>query len=737
MSITPRLTTVALPAVVKMRFAAFLILLQLRVSSSQFCVSSTIAGSGAAAYSDLVGTNAAFNSPGRTVVDPTWTPARESVGLSYYALIADRGNNNIRRLFSNGTVDTLFGDNAQYVGPQTLAGWVAGPISRDGAGLNASFNGPYDIAANASSGAFFVVEGIGARVRLISSAGVVSTVAGGGSCGIYCVGGFPGPYGFGIQDGGGTSVQFSVLRGVAVSFDGKYAFICDMYSNRIRAMDTNTFLVTTYAGNSAGSPLAGGNADGSALSASFYYPMGIAAARDGTVFVADAFNSRIRYITPAGNVGGVVGTLAGNSQGYRDGVGVNALFATAWGVSIDADGSVLVADSSNHRLRRIANDEFATVSTFLGTGAVSSVDGNGTSSATLNTPRGIVAHPDGSYLVTETTGGKIRRVVCPSPSASPTPTPTSSSGSTASTTPSFSRSGTSSVTPTATPSSSGVGCSVRTVAAVSLSTSVRIATDFSGTSFLLADATLKTVSSVTASGVITLLAGTPGTTGTTTDVPALSATFTGPSSAVPGGDANTIFILDAAHVIHVLTVGGNVNRLAGSGVPSFAEGTGSSALFNNPVAGLWWPPTSSVLVVDANNFRLRAITVGGVTSTLCGSGAAVSLDGVGTAAAFAAPRAIATVAATELVYIIDASCVRSFAPATGVLVTLAGRSAAAGFANGLPLDARFSNPLSLTAYQGALVVADTPNFVLRAVATSGMTNAFAGSGNTPLLPLTV
>jgi sugar lactone lactonase YvrE len=99
----------------------------------------------------------------------------------------------------------------------------------------------------------------------------------------------------------------------------------------------------------AGSTLVAGFADGTGAAARFNFPTGVAVDAAGNVFVADTDNHRIRRITPAG----VVTTIAGSSAGYLDGVGSVANFSSPFGVAVDVAGNLYVGDVNSHRVRQI------------------------------------------------------------------------------------------------------------------------------------------------------------------------------------------------------------------------------------------------------------------------------------------------------------------------------------------------------------------------------------------------
>ena len=145
-----------------------------------------------------------------------------------------------------------------------------------------------------------------------------------------------------------------------------------------------------------------GTTDAIGTRARFSEPFGIVAAPDGTIFVADAGHAHlIRRVAPDGRVS----TVAGGARGFRDGVGPNAAFSTPSGLARAPDGTLYVADTGNHAIRRITAD--GSVSTLAGDGTPGYADGPA-HQARFNGPIGIAVAPDGRIIVTDTYNDRIR-----------------------------------------------------------------------------------------------------------------------------------------------------------------------------------------------------------------------------------------------------------------------------------------------------------------------------------------
>lgn len=319
---------------------------------------STIAGLGKTGNKDGNKTEASFYKPLAIAVDVK--------GNKY---VVDYDNLKIRKITVDGKVSTIAGSG--NVG------------SKDGIGKDSSFKYPQGIAVDVS-GNIIVADTWNNKIRKISPLGIVSTFAGSGLEGSI--------------DGKGTQATFNNPTGVCLDSSGN-VYVADSFNHKIRKI-TPSGIVSTIAGTGIK-----GNIDGKYDIACFNNPSGIAIDANRNLFVTDSQNNKIRKITQNGDVT----TLAGSgNESYEDGKGVNASFNFPFGIAVDGKGNLYVCDVYNHKIRKIANDGMVT--TIAGNSISGNVDGN-ENVASFNLPYGIDIDTDGNIYIADSYNHKIRKIV--------------------------------------------------------------------------------------------------------------------------------------------------------------------------------------------------------------------------------------------------------------------------------------------------------------------------------------
>ncbi len=319
----------------------------------------TLAGSGVQGKADGVGSAANFASPAGVAVDNT--------GIVY---VADFYNHIIRKISLEGKVTTLAGSGD------------AG--SADGAAAAASFNFPAGVAVD-KSGNVYVADANNNKIRKISPAGNVTTLAGSGDTG--------------SADAVGIAASFAHPYGVAVDSTGN-VYIADRDNNKIRKISP-AGVVTTLAGT--GLP---GIVDGSAATATFDNPMGVVCDDLGNLYVADTNNAEIRKISSQG----MVSTFAG-SAALKPTLGMAGPLVSPRGLALDKSGNIYVADEAANFIRRISTDGKITVFAGMGGNGAGrgSTDGVGTE-ATFYYPSGVAVDEHGNIYVADQGNNKIRKI---------------------------------------------------------------------------------------------------------------------------------------------------------------------------------------------------------------------------------------------------------------------------------------------------------------------------------------
>ncbi|MFC0213765.1 stalk domain-containing protein [Paenibacillus chartarius] len=257
--------------------------------------------------------------------------------------VADSDNHAVRKIDTSGNVTTLAGNGVLGL--------------KDGKGAEAQLYYPTGIAVTAD-GTVYVADTLNHVIRKITADGTVSTLNAASKRAVKLSASVVRPAGD-YRDGDLKTALFNEPTGLALDAKGNL-YVSDSGNQRIRYIDFAAGKVTTVAGSGTGENgtlyakaslyAEGDYADGAADQAMFNFPKGIAVDPNGGLVVADSLNHAVRYIKD-----GVVSTLAGtpNDHGFHDGTESGALFNVPTGVAIDTDGTIYVADSGNNRIRQL------------------------------------------------------------------------------------------------------------------------------------------------------------------------------------------------------------------------------------------------------------------------------------------------------------------------------------------------------------------------------------------------
>ncbi len=606
----------------------------------------TVAGTGTAGFS---------GDGGAATATQLSSPADVAVDGLHNVYISDRGNQRIRRVDPAGIITTIAGTGA------------TGAFGDGGAAVAAELDQPSGIAVD-GFGNVYIADTNNNSIRQIDTSGTITTLATG---------------------------PLSVPQGVALDPSGNVV-IADSGNNRIVELDLAGNLEVLAGTGSAGF----GGDDQAAIDAELDSPYRVAIGLDGTIYIGDRSNNRIRRIT-----GGIISTIAGTGVvgfGGDGGAATAAQLADPFSVAVDSAGNVYIGDLANCRVRRV--DPTGVITTIAGTGQpLSDGDGGAATAARLDNPHSAVVDGSGVIFVADTSNGLVRRV--------------DTAGV---------------ITDVAGTGASGFAGDGGPATLAELDQPNGVAVDGLGNMYI-ADTSNNRIRKVDANGTITTIAG-DGVDGFGgDDGPATEAALSNPQH-VAADTIGNIYIADSSNNrVRRVDPNGVITTVAGNGSAGFSGDGGQAnvAELSNPVA-LAIDGGGNVYIADYANNRIRRVDATGVITTVAGTGQfGFSGDGgAATAAMLASPTGVA-IDALQQIYIADSSndLIRRV-DATGTITTVAGMPGLASpfFGDGGPATAaQLDYPYDVAVgSNGALYIVGLSDDSVRRVDAAGIITTVVG-----------
>lgn len=302
-------------------------------------------------------------------------------GSLYIATYNIDSNHRVRRVNPDGIITTVAGQGNR------------GFSGDGGPALLARLNQPTGIAI-APDGSLYIADSGNSRIRRVGPDGIIATVAGRGNMAS-------------TGDGGlATLADLNRPTGIALGPDGSL-YIADSGNYRIRQVGTDG-IITTVAGN--GDDGSGG--DGALAITATIRPHSVFVGQDGSLYIADTTNNRVRRVGPDG----IITTVAGSSltSGYAGdgGLAAQARFGFVYDIEVTPNGILYLTDPNNWRVRRVGTNGIVTTVAGNGSRAERAADGDGgpATQAALHTPRYVVVAPDNSLYLVDWYHSRVRRV---------------------------------------------------------------------------------------------------------------------------------------------------------------------------------------------------------------------------------------------------------------------------------------------------------------------------------------
>jgi len=531
---------------------------------------------------------------------------------------------------------------------------------------------PEGIAVD-SAGNLYIADAANHRVREVTPAGTITTVAGNGHPG------------FSGDSGPASAAQLNQPYGLALDAAGNL-YIADYGNQRVRAIGTDGN-ITTVAGNG---PSGSSGDGGPAIAAMLLGPRNVATDAAGNLYISEFDGHRVRQVAPGGTIGTVAGTGIAGFSG--DGGPANAAqLAFPAGLALDAAGNLYIVDSGNVRIRKV----FAGVGTI---GTVLTQQSFGMPNIQL---AGLAADSAGDLYIPESDNSLVWQL-----------TPAGVLARVA----------------------GAVGSGAYTgdgqpALQTALSTPVEVKLDAAGDLYISETRRVRCVTAAT--GIINTVAGN-GTFGFGGDGgSALMAVLNTPTGVAFNN--GTLYIGDTSNQRVRAVVAGTISTVAGNGTPSYAgDGLPAAGASLDGPTGLAFDPSGNLYIADTQNNRVRIVNPAGVIATFAGNSTSSGFGAEGDPATLTPLNAPQGVAAdpTGDVYIADTAHNRVImVDPAGNIHTVAGTGTAGDATGGSTSLGELYNPSGLAMdAAGNLFIADTQNHRIQMLAPGGTVSTIAGTG---------
>ncbi|HEX6352924.1 protein kinase domain-containing protein [Actinophytocola sp.] len=592
-----------------------------------------------------------------------------AVGADGDLLIADTGNQRIRRVDRKGIITTIAGTGE------------AGSSGDNGPATRAELDGPTDVAIG-PGGEVYVVEAVGNRVRRIDGHGKITMFAGTGTVG--------------FSGDGGPALRAEFNRPLALAVHGEDVYVADANNGRVRRIDA-VRTISTVAGNGQET----GGQDGELATVTpLDGPDNIAVDRDGTLYVAERWGDRVRRVTPDGLATTIAGTGVAGFSG-DGGPGARAQLAEPGAVTVGADGVVYVGDALNRRVRRISGT--GVITTVVGKGPAYPGDGLSAIEASLLDPRMVRRGPDGALYVADAGNNRIRRIA---------------------------QDGV--ITTVAGNGFQGYSGDGGKAVDARLDYPTGIAFGADGTLYI-ADSDNNRIRAVDGDGRIRTVAGVGRSGSAGDGGPAEQAELADPVSIDIAADGTIYLAEEDGNRIRRVGVDGIITTVAGNGETGYSgdDGPATAARLNEP-SGVHVGPDGALYISDRLNSRLRRVDPAGTITTVAGNGTEGDAGDGGPAvdAELTGPYA-AVVGADGNLYIADDNSHRvRRVDAAGIITSVVGIDDRGVPADGeRASSAVIATPAGISATpDGTLLITDVGNHQVYSIGQDGILHILAGIG---------